>query len=162
MKKTILLLSNLILTAILHGQVVCNGQQVVLLEDGECNYNPYTLVFEDNFDGGALDLTKWIPITGVVRDPSHNIEQQWYTPNNIEVSNGTLKLITKAETLNNQCSDLRINNRMQTLCQNFNYTSAEIDSKYKFEHGKFATRCKLINGRGYFPVFWTYGGLGWY
>lgn len=50
---------------------------------------------------------------------------------------------------------------MQTFCQNFSYTSSEIDSKYKFGHGKFEIKCKLPKGKVFFPAFWTYGGPRW-
>lgn len=61
MKKIPLLLSSIVLASALYGQAVCDGKQVVRSEDGTCNYNPYVLVFEDNFDGNSLDLTKWNP-----------------------------------------------------------------------------------------------------
>lgn len=31
----------------------------MLTQDGQCDYNPYVLEFEDNFEGNSLDLSKW-------------------------------------------------------------------------------------------------------
>src|SRR5437868_3440087 len=88
-----------ILSPLLNAQVLCKSKLVVLSEDGRCNESPYILVFEDNFDGNKLDSTKWRAVTGVVRDLEHKIAQQWYSPANIFVSDGTLKLITRRDTL---------------------------------------------------------------
>lgn len=136
-----------------------------------CNNNPWYLVFEDNFNGSSLDMSKWtVPYQGVIRDFNHNAEKQWYantgnTPsipisNNIEVSNGTLKLIAKRE-------DPPITGTWvidwgtsppTTKTSSFEYSSAEIDSKYKFGYGKYEIRCKIPKGKGFWPAFWTYGG----
>src|SRR3954447_23551731 len=52
--------------------------------------------FGDEFNGLALDPTKWTTCYWWVGDTgctnSSNGEQQWYTPANVIESNGTLKL----------------------------------------------------------------------
>lgn len=166
MKNLILIGVCVFLTLSLKSQIIsynCNEYEksVVLIEDGKCNTNPFILVFEDNFDGTKLDSTKWNSIIGVVRDQNHEKEKQWYTSGNIEVNNGILKLISKKEALYGKCFDIWENNELKTYCQNFNYTSAEIDSKYKFGYGKFEIRCKIPKGKGFFPAFWMYGGPIW-
>lgn len=139
----------------------CNYAQVMALSTSPCNYSPFVAVFEDDFNGNQLDINKWIPINGVVRDVYHLKERQWYTPNNILLNNGTLKLIAKKETLLNQCFTIWITGSgYQSFCQDFYYTSAEINSKYKFMYGKYEIRCKIPKGKGFWPAFWTYGGRG--
>lgn len=161
MKKMALLLCSIALTSILYGQVLCgNGKTVVLSEDGKCNHNPYVLVFEDNFEGNSLDLTKWEPITGVPRDFNFMHQKAWHLPENIEVSNGTLKIITKklATPYTGTWITDWSTNPPTTKTADFDYTTGEIWSKHKFGHGIFEIRCKLPKGKGFFPAFWTFAG----
>lgn len=169
MKKLTVLLLTILTTKIVSGQI-CDGQQVVLTQDGQCDYNDYILEFEDNFDGNTLDLSKWVlPYQGVLRNLSHSLEKQWYantgnTPaipfsNNIEVSNGTLKITARKEStpiVGTYVSNFSTNPWTYTT-ESFDYSSAEIDSKYKFGYGKYEIRCKIPNGRGFWPAFWMYG-----
>ena len=157
MKKIIIIIATISFISKMYGQ--CNSVVGVISGTPPCDNNPYVITFEDNFNNNELNLDYWIPTSGVVRDQRHESEKQWYTPNNIEVNNGVLKLKAKRENLYNQCftiwnPDI---NAMETLCQDFNYTSAQIDSKYKFSTGKFEIRCKIPKGKGFWPAFWTYG-----
>ncbi len=78
----------------IYSQTICEGQQVVpVVTFNQCNTNPWVLVFEENFDGNSLDLSRW---NYGPRIRYCGPEQQYYTSgNNIEVSNGILKLIAK-------------------------------------------------------------------
>jgi len=148
---------------------ICEGKKVVLTENGKCNSNSWVLFFEDDFNGTSLDFSKWeVPYQGVIRDFNHQNEKQWYAntgdspsrplSNNIEVSNGTLKLIAKKETTaisgnyTNWSSNPPVNYN-----STFEYTSAEIDSKESFGFGKYEIRCKIPSGKGFWPAFWMYG-----
>lgn len=149
---------------------ICDGQTMVLTESGQCDNTPYVLVFEDNFDGSMLDLSKWsLPYQGVLRDFNHLLEKQWYansgnTPsisinNNIELSNGTLKLIARKEPnpiVGTYVSNYSTNPWTYNT-ETFDYTSSEIDSKYKFGYGKYEIRCKIAKGKGFWPAFWMFG-----
>lgn len=172
MKLQILLLVVILPLKLSLGQTtaVCDGLQVFLTQNGICDYNPWVTVFEDNFDGNTLDLTKWIlPYQGVLRDFNHSKEKQWYTntgntpfipvSNNIEVSNGTLKLIARREIppiTGTYISDYSVN-PWTFVTESFNYSSAEIDSRYKFSYGMYEIRCKIPSGKGFWPAFWMYG-----
>lgn len=170
MKELTILLSFTVFASVLYGQAVCDGEQIYLIENGECDYRPYILVFEDNFNDNSFDLSKWkLPYQGVTRDFTFDNEKEWYantgsTPslpinNNIQVSNGTLKLIAKKEvppiigTFVTDWSTIP----PTTQTENFNYSSANIDSKYKFGYGIFEIRCKIPKGKGFWPAFWTFG-----
>ena len=53
----------------------------------------YTLVWQDEFEGNALDSASWTATRG-----SHgSTERQYYLPDNVAVSNGTLRLTTRHE-----------------------------------------------------------------
>lgn len=140
-----------------YSQIICDGKTVILTENGTCNYNDYTLKFEDEFDGAYLDTGKWIPSYGVLRDVAHTYSQQWYSPQNVLISDGTMKLIAKPENLINQCYNIWEVNKVNTYCENFYYSAGEIRTKEKFSHGKFEISCKFPKGKGLGMAFWTYG-----
>lgn len=135
-----------------------------------CNHNPWILVFEDNFDNDSLDLTKWTYGSGD-RLRYCNNEQQCYTNgDNIEISNGTLKLIAKRDTIYtrvvNWLPDDEVficngNNKGQNK-RYFYYTSANIETVKNFHYGKFEARVKIPKGKGFWPAFWLYGENPYY
>lgn len=114
-----------------------------------------TLIWSDEFDGSAVDETKWSFQNGDGCDLGPNLcgwgnnELQWYQPANAVVSDGVLKLIAKRENVNNRF-----------------YTSARLRSKDKgdWTYGRFEARMKLPKGKGLWPAFWMlstdekYGG----
>lgn len=94
-------------------------------------------VWADEFDGDTLDLTKWTyEIDG---NGGGNNELQYYTDKNAEVSNGTLKIHGKEETISGR-----------------NYTSSRIVTKGKgdFRYGRIVTSAKVPTGRGTWPAIW--------
>jgi beta-glucanase (GH16 family) len=95
------------------------------------------LVWSDEFDSTALNLNKWSYQLG--GNGWGNNELQNYTNQNAEVSNGTLKIIAKAEAF-----------------QGNNYTSARIRSlgKGDFKYGRMEARLKMPVGKGLWPAFW--------
>jgi beta-glucanase (GH16 family) len=159
MKYTILLSSLIILTIKVHsqcdfGSYLCNNTTML------CDTNPWVLVFEDNFNGNSLDLSKWRPETGVPRDVNFEIQKAWHKPENIVVGNGLLKIISKREILNNMPVVTNWN-PYTVKYENFEYSSGEIWTKFKFEYGKFEARVKIPKGKGFYPAFWTFGNPPW-
>src|SRR3954470_21061783 len=121
--------------------------------------------FDDDFGGIVLDPTKWSTcywwVAGSGCTNTSNAEQQWYTPANVVVSNGTLKLRAQKET---------------TLApdgKTYEYTSGMISSgratsllstppKFEFKYGYMEMRAKLPAGTGLWPAFWTLpSSQGW-
>lgn len=165
MKKTTILIL-IILTTKIYSQTLCESMKVVPVQTfNQCNNNQWVLVFEDNFNGSSLDLSKWT--TNGSRNRYCNDEQQYYTSgDNIEVNNGILKLIAKKETVYAKADDSLPDNE-QLYCdgddrgQNkryFYYTSANIETIKKFSYGKYEARIKIPKGKGFWPAFWMYGG----
>jgi beta-glucanase (GH16 family) len=101
----------------------------------------YQLVWADEFNGSALDLTKWTPIVGEGGAVSGNAELQYYTnrSQNIEVSKGALKIIALQETYGGNA-----------------YTSARMQSKNLGDwlYGRMEARIKLPVAQGMWPAFW--------
>jgi beta-glucanase (GH16 family) len=114
--------------------------------------------FGDDFGGIVLDPAKWSTcywwVAGSGCTNTSNAEQQWYTPANVVVSDGTVKLRAQKQT---------------TLApdgKTYDYTSGMISSgrtsnllstppKFEFKYGYMEMRAKLPKGTGLWPAFWT-------
>ncbi|MEL6124709.1 MAG: glycoside hydrolase family 16 protein, partial [Bacteroidota bacterium] len=102
------------------------------------DWNNAILVWSDEFDGDAVDTSKWLFETG-----GHgwgNNERQNYTAGtNAMVSDGTLKIITTLE--------------------NGRYKSSRLNSKEAFKYGRMEVRAKIPEhrGPGLWPAIWMLG-----
>ena len=121
------------------------------------NFNQ--LVWSDEFDvDGPVDPSKWYHQTLLPNGVSwFNGEQQHYT-NRIEnsyVDGGNLYIVAKKENFTDQG-------------QTKQYTSARLNSKFAFTHGRVEVRAKLPDGIGTWPAIWMLGkninenGAYWY
>lgn len=106
-----------------------------------CNGN---LVWSDEFDSSALDLTKWVYQTGD-GCPSlcgwGNSELEYYTnsANNIYINSGVLNMKVIKETVGSS-----------------SFTSSKIITKglYSRTYGRFEARMRMPTGNGLWPAFW--------
>ena len=139
---------------------VCNLDYFRLTDQGV--YEPdWVLQWSDEFNGTDVDTTVW---RKVYHGNPDNGELQFYTPRqeNIQVSNGTLKLIARVETFTGQGP------WMPAPVTRY-YTSGKIESQGKltFQYGKIEASMKLPRGKGTWPAFWMLGenlfdpGVGW-
>lgn len=115
-----------------------------------------SLVWSDEFSGSQLDTNAWDIQEGDGCDYGicgwGNDELQSYSANNLEVSNGTLKITARKE-------------RVKAL----NYTSgrirtANMPDSGQWTNGRFEARIKLPEGQGLWPAFWmlpTDPDVGW-
>ncbi len=104
-----------------------------------------SLFWSEEFNtDGAPDPAKWGYDTGNGSGGWGNSEQEFYTtrPQNVIVSNGTLKITALKENYNS-----------------FNYTSARLlsQNKFAFTYGKVEFRAKLPTGLGPWPALWLLG-----
>ena len=113
---------------------------------GQCAELPgCALVWSDEFDGNAVDLSKW---TFQLGDGSEvglpggwgNNELQYYTEDNATVENGLLTITAREES----------------VAPGFDYTSTRIRSLAKgdWTFGRMEMRAKMPIGQGMWPAFW--------
>ena len=98
-------------------------------------------------DAEPIDNSKWHHQTLLPNGYSwYNGELQHYTNrlNNSYVSNGTLKIVARKETFNDQGHTKQ-------------YTSARLNSKFAFRYGRVEFRAKMPYGSGTWPAVWMLG-----
>ena len=115
-----------------------------------------TPVWADEFDGNALDTTKWDPQTGDGCAEGicgwGNQELQSYKAENATVSNGTLKITAKSE---------RVRGKKYTSAR---LRTANMSNGGQWTNGRFEARIKIPDGAGMWPAFWmlpTDPDVGW-
>jgi len=105
-------------------------------------WNNTTLAWSDEFDGSTLETSKWYFESYL--GGQGNTELQDFTDDNIEISNGTLKIQARKTGPGQNTGD---------------YTSARMVSKFAFTYGKLEIRAKLPQekGNGLWPKIWMLG-----
>jgi beta-glucanase (GH16 family) len=122
----------------------------------------YQLVWQDDFDGTALDTTKWSAVQHGFVD---NGEIQFYTnrPENVRVADGYLWLTAIRETYTG--TGPWMDGQQKTS----EFTSGKVESlgKAEFRYGKIEARLRMPRNPGTWPAFWMLGrnllepGVGW-
>jgi len=102
----------------------------------------YRLVWSDEFDGNAIDSSKWDFNIGGGGWGNNELEYYTSRPENAYVSNGLLHIRALKEEYGGR-----------------SYTSARMLSKGKFEftYGYIEARIALPSGMGIWPAFWMLG-----
>ena len=114
------------------------------------NAQNWTIIWEDNFDGNDLDLSKWIHDYGTGSQYGlfgwGNSELQYYQSQNTSVSNGIAKIAVKEE----------LNGIIDSWNNASYYSSSKITTKgiFDFKYGKVEARIKSVDGQGFWPAFW--------
>lgn len=128
-----------------------NGVNFVSTSISITLYVAPTSIWSDEFNtDGAPNSSKWGYDLGA--GGWGNNESQYYTsrPENVFISNGTLKIIAKKESYLGS-----------------NYTSARLltKGKFSFKYGRVEIRAKLPGGGGTWPALWMLGDnigtVGW-
>ncbi len=127
----------------------------------------WKLVWFDEFDSGALDVTKWTHEVNCFGDG--NETQQCYTdrPENAQLIDGVLNIIAREEAFSGPAIwEIYPGYDPDDKSVTKPYTSARIVTrgKFSFKYGRIETRARLPNGQGVWPAFWMlsendyYGG----
>ena len=119
----------------------------------------WELAWSDEFDGTALDISKW-SMEHACWGGGNN-EKQCYTEreDNVEVVNGLLRIVALEESFTGP--DFPGDTRQKTQP----YTSGKVITRElaSWKYGRFSFRAKLPEGQGAWPAFWmlaatdTYG-----
>lgn len=128
--------------------------------------NGYVEVLNDEFNGNAVNSSLWRTLMyGNLHALNTATEKEYYKSDNLEVSNGTLKIHAKTETIYNGLLD---ESKAPSVLiegipneRTFYYTSGCLHSLQKFPAGKYEIRCKLPNNDCLWPAFWMRWD-GWY
>lgn len=103
--------------------------------------NGWNLVFSDEFDGSTLDTSKWN--SSATFDWDENGAQCWTYPENIKVSNSTLRIENKWLSSPGVYGEL--------------YSGGGFVSKEKFNQGYFEARVRIEWADEHFwPTFWLW------
>jgi beta-glucanase (GH16 family) len=120
-----------------------NGTNFVSTSENISVYVAPKLAWSDEFNtDGAPDSSKWGYDLGAGGWGNHEVENYTNRPENINISNGTLKI-----------------NLLKEDYQGSSYTSARIltKGKYSFKYGRIDIRAKLPSGGGTWPALWSLG-----
>lgn len=94
----------------------------------------WKLVWSDEFEGAALDTSKWDIIDWTT---PHNNERQAYHPDQVTVSGGNLVLTAV---------DIPYGGKA--------YRSGKVESKWTKQYGRWEVRAKLPRTQGTWPAIW--------
>ncbi|WP_235298201.1 glycoside hydrolase family 16 protein [Portibacter marinus] len=112
----------------------------------------WNLIFEDEFNS---DFSAW----NIWEGGAFNEEIQLYRGEQLELSNGTLKINIQREAVTGPT------NIYDSTPKDFEYVSGRIETKALFgpsavsgeREYRFEARIKLPSGHGMWPAFWSYG-----
>ncbi len=103
-------------------------------EDPIADRPGWDLAWHDEFDGNSLNTDNW---TALDRKDSYNNEKQYYHPDQVEVSDGSLHLTA-----------------INVPRQGKAYQSGLVTSKDLYGEGRFEARIDLPTSQGMWPAFW--------
>jgi beta-glucanase (GH16 family) len=110
----------------------------------------WNLVWQDEFDGDTLDLTKWKPEIGGHGWGNNELEYYTNRPENARLENGQLIIEARQEDYLGR-----------------KYTSARLKTEGlgEWQYGRVEARLKIPRGQGIWPAFWMLGNnisrIGW-
>lgn len=116
----------------------------------------WTLYWADEFNTTTLDTANW----GVYNNTygEGNNEEACLTPNNVAVSNGTLKITAKREGINCQGDAAKYkaftSGFIATRSIGSTGSAATASGKYFPSLAKYEVRAKLSHAQGLWPAFW--------
>lgn len=137
------------------GQKKAKDRPLVSDPGSACDTTSWKLVFHDEFDGTALDRSKWITYYPFSSDGSDKCEacrymggtNSIYTDDQVSVGDGLLELGIESRPV-----------EWYTKKTDFAASTIRSIGTAQFNYGKFETRCQLPEGKGLWPAFWMFGG----
>lgn len=142
---------------------LCEWENIYFVDYLYCDYNPWVLVYSDEFSATSIDRDFWNTRFGSIH--SDETFYIYYTDgDNYTFTNDCLNFIMKQEQITARVipyeNDSFILDDGGYNLRTFNYTSGMLESKYKFLYGIFEIHCKMPVTFGFYPTFWTFGSVG--
>jgi beta-glucanase (GH16 family) len=142
--------------AIMFGSAPTGNINPPVAADAGKNWN---LKFSEDFDGNSVDLNKWTPCFSWAGDysgctTSFNAGREAYQPSQVQLSNGTAKLI--AEPANPKIWGLDYKSGLLSTTNKPSSITGVVQgpSLYKFTYGYVEARIKMPPQKGFFSAFW--------
>lgn len=120
----------------------------------------WKLKWSDEFDGTALDTTKWDyqygngSVFGVAG--WGNNEKQWYTDgttDNVKVEDGSLIITAKKDSAHGDGTTYS-SGKLYTLGNDYFFDSENNEPLFSTKYGRVEAKMTLPAGTGYWPAFW--------
>lgn len=114
----------------------------------------WTLAFGDEFDGDAVDWTRWDYRSSALADFGQgnldNQQLEWNQAESCAVEGGVLTITARREAVTSPSG------------QSYGWTSCLLSSQpsFTFRHGFIETRARFPPERGFWPAFWTWQADG--
>lgn len=127
-------------------------------DDGLPPVGTWELVWSDEFEGNALDLSKWEVELGDGKAEGltgwGNGEEQYYSADNITVADGNLVINSRAETITVSDPNDPVANT-----GTYDYTSGRIRTQglFDFTYGRVEASIKMPAAQGIWSAFWLLG-----
>ncbi len=114
----------------------------------------WTLVFQDEFDGPAVDSSLWLTgfPWGRCSEIAFNTEE-----GNISFVDGALHLTARKEPVNGFCFAWDEDGTFTPYYRDFEYSTGMLYSVRPFKYGFFECRFRVPPGTGFNSAFWLYG-----
>lgn len=147
-----------------HGQALADpvDHRIIAFETADfCEHSPWSLVFEDEFEGAYLDTSKWLRFypycmswDSCKESRTHGFphELQIFRDENVQLTgSGTVKLVLKKGDVHEWYSFNSV------------YSSGLLHSRQKFGRGRFECRCRIPKSTSHYitSAFWLFGGDPW-
>jgi beta-glucanase (GH16 family) len=154
MKQRLILLTGVLVVIVVLGGVLVVSAMQDAQPVGKPDYG--RLIFNEDFNGNSLNTDWWSTCYWWEDDGCTNAgnnELEWYLPENVIVSDGTVKLRAYEERVRTVSGE-RFFYSSGMISTGMDEDEDEAEPKFAFEYGYVEMRAKIPAGQGLWPAFW--------